>query len=75
MIIPRGFSSSEATPTRQAPTISIQLAFEVLVRGDQAGGRACVITLATFTELAGIEGLPVNEVPVSTAAKEGKPCG
>ena len=75
MIIPRGFTPSGAPPDRHAPTPSVQLAFEVLVGGDQVGGRACVIPQATFIEIADIEGLPINEVPMSIAAKEGKPCG
>ena len=39
-------------PPISPPARDTQLAFEVLVRGDQAAGRACVIPLALFVELA-----------------------
>ena len=75
MLIPWGFTPSGPPPTGPPPEVNTQLAFEILVRGDQAGGRACVIPLELFTELAADAGMLVNEIPVSIAMKEGKSCG
>ena len=45
------------------------------MRGDQSGGRACVIPLTLFVRLAADASISFNEVSVSIAAKEVKPCG
>ena len=69
------FVPSGPAPLAAPPERDTQLAFEILVRGDQAGGRACVIPLSLLIGLAVADGLPLKELPVSIAMKEGKPCG
>ena len=75
MVIPNGFVPSGSPLPRAPPALDTQLAFEVLVRGDQVAGRACVIPLALFAKLATTADLSINEIPVSIAMKEGKASG
>ena len=75
MLIPDGFIPSGPPLPVPPPEVNTQLAFEILVRGDQAGGRACVIPLRLLIELAADADMQLNEIPVSIAMKEGKTCG
>ena len=75
ILIPSGFVPSGPVPPTVTPQHNSQLAFEILVRGDQAGGRDSVIPLALLVRLASEACLPLNELPVSIAMKEGKSCG
>lgn len=57
------------------PRATTNLAFEVLVRGDQAKGRVCVIPLNLFLDCTEASGIAANCCQRNIARKANKRCG